>query len=83
MACDANTRWNIYYKDVPFKESESTVHFSLDKNTIHYMRVWTYAARRSRKGIWEVYARDCERFKRRIAHLEYVLDPAPASKDIV
>ncbi|XP_014915167.1 protein phosphatase 1 regulatory subunit 15B [Poecilia latipinna] len=37
---------------------------------VHVMRTWPFARQASRKGHWEELARDCDRFRRRIADTE-------------
>ena len=56
---------------------ERQVRFN-DKITVHHLIVWDFASRAARQGPWEQYARDRERFKRRIECLEKII--APVSK---
>ncbi|XP_076028952.1 uncharacterized protein LOC143017860 isoform X2 [Oratosquilla oratoria] len=42
---------------------------------VHPMVAWDFAYRASRKGIWEQYAQDRERFRKRVSDLESVLGP--------
>lgn len=42
---------------------------------VHVMRSWTFARQVSRKGNWEVMARDRERFRRRIQEAESLIGP--------
>lgn len=42
---------------------------------VHVMRSWTFARQASRKGDWEVMARDRERFRRRIQEAESSIGP--------
>ena len=43
---------------------------------VHVMRVWDYAYRACRKGdYWQQVARDHERFRKRILHLQDILSP--------
>lgn len=44
---------------------EKAVKFNL-RPTIYYLRVWSFAYEQARKGHWEQFARDRDRFKRRI-----------------
>ncbi|KAM7342602.1 protein phosphatase 1 regulatory subunit 15 [Cochliomyia hominivorax] len=45
------------------------------KPTVHVMHTWNYAYRAARKGEWEMYARDRERFKWRIQRTALTLNP--------
>lgn len=45
------------------------------KPTVHVMHTWSYAYRAARKGEWEMYARDRERFKLRIQRAALTLNP--------
>ncbi|XP_065367820.1 uncharacterized protein PPP1R15 [Calliphora vicina] len=45
------------------------------KPTVHVMHTWTYAYRAARKGEWEMYARDRERFKLRIQRAALTINP--------
>lgn len=45
------------------------------KPTVHVMHTWSYAYRAARKGEWEMYARDRERFKLRIQRTALTLNP--------
>ncbi|TMW54737.1 hypothetical protein DOY81_000268 [Sarcophaga bullata] len=45
------------------------------KPTVHVMHTWSYAYRAARKGEWEMYARDRERFKLRIQRAAFTLNP--------
>ncbi|XP_030041065.2 uncharacterized protein LOC115456233 [Manduca sexta] len=62
-------------KNLPAKK----VRFSEAAPRVHVMRVWAFAARQARPGHWERYARDRERFQRRIADVDmavsWVLKP--------
>lgn len=53
------------------------VHFpSNDKIAeVHQMITWSHAYKEARKGPWRQYARDHERFQRRIEDLENILAP--------
>ncbi|KAJ8974630.1 hypothetical protein NQ317_009021 [Molorchus minor] len=42
---------------------------------VHPMVQWAFAYHQSRKGPWEEYARDRERFSRRIADMEKIISP--------
>jgi hypothetical protein len=42
---------------------------------IHPMIHWSYAYKNARKGKWEEYARDRDRFKRRIQTTDLILSP--------
>lgn len=42
---------------------------------IHKLHVWKYAYSQARKGIWEQFGRDRERFNKRIQDIELVLAP--------
>ncbi|XP_028128079.1 uncharacterized protein LOC114324429 isoform X2 [Diabrotica virgifera virgifera] len=42
---------------------------------IHQMVQWSFAYRKARKGPWEEYARDRERFNKRISETERILAP--------
>ncbi|CAH0549624.1 unnamed protein product [Brassicogethes aeneus] len=55
-------------KRVRFAEEE-------DLCEVHPMVQWAYAYQAARKGPWEVYARDRERFKKRIQNTETILSP--------
>uniref|UniRef100_A0A1I8NP93 Uncharacterized protein n=1 Tax=Stomoxys calcitrans TaxID=35570 RepID=A0A1I8NP93_STOCA len=45
------------------------------KPEVHVMHAWNYAYRAARKGHWEMYARDRERFKMRINRVANILNP--------
>ncbi|XP_075168276.1 protein phosphatase 1 regulatory subunit 15 [Haematobia irritans] len=45
------------------------------KPEVHVMHTWNYAYRAARKGHWEMYARDRERFKMRIYRVSHILNP--------
>lgn len=50
-----------------------TVRFNT-KPLIHIMYTWNYAYREARKGDWETYARDRQRFLVRIQRAAIILD---------
>lgn len=78
-----NLKWNIKESDEPeyTKSSNSEnsnskkVHFPDDINIacIHPIVAWSYAYQTARKGPWEQYARDHERFQHRIINTEPLL----------
>ncbi|KAK3576142.1 hypothetical protein CHS0354_016299 [Potamilus streckersoni] len=76
-----NMSWkiNIPLNDRPTKQelNRRKVHFANDKNlvTLHPMIAWSYAYATARKGPWEEYARDRNRFQRRIQETECILAP--------
>lgn len=43
--------------------------------TVHPMVTWSYAYQEARKGPWEQYARDTERFQKRVEEAELVIGP--------
>lgn len=45
------------------------------KLSIHELRTWKFAYKNARKGKWEQYGRDNERFKQRIDKLNDILSP--------
>ena len=52
------------------------VHFpecSAALQTVHCMRTWSFAYHAARVGPWEQYARDTERFHKRIAQVEIAI----------
>lgn len=51
------------------------VRFAEDKDLceVHPMIKWSFAYQAARKGHWEEYARDRERFKKRISNCEKIL----------
>ena len=53
---------------VQFKPDEELV-------TVHHMVVWNFAYRSCRKGPWEEFARDRERFQRRICEMGKIIEP--------
>lgn len=57
-------------EDIPTKK----VRFNLNPE-VHLMCTWNFAYRAARKGHWEAYARDRDRFKRRVEGLEHILNP--------
>lgn len=57
-----------------FNISNQQVRFNT-KPTVHIMHTWCYAYRAARKGEWEMYARDRERFKLRIQRAAFTLNP--------
>lgn len=50
------------------------VHFNEERNTILCMVTYSFAYRAARRGPWEMYARDRERFHRKIKQYAIVLD---------
>lgn len=58
-----------------------TVTFN-DRLDVKYLRVWNFATRQYRKSgsMWEMSARDRDRFQRRIRDLECVLNPVIEQK---
>lgn len=60
------------------------VRFSKDLEEVHHMVQWAFAYQAARRGPWEEYARDRERFKKRIAEteksLKWVLQPSHRTK---
>ncbi|KAL3842615.1 hypothetical protein ACJMK2_020608 [Sinanodonta woodiana] len=76
-----NTSWkiNIQLNDRPTeqKSDRRKVHFANDNTlvTLHPMIAWSYAYATARKGPWEEYARDRDRFQRRIEETECILAP--------
>lgn len=42
---------------------------------VHTMVQWSYAYQQARKGHWEEYARDRDRFSRKAAEIEKILVP--------
>ncbi|ESO91572.1 hypothetical protein LOTGIDRAFT_233378 [Lottia gigantea] len=63
---DSTCRKSKTQKKVRFEEGEKLT-------TVYQMVAWSFAYRASRKGPWEQYARDRERFQRKIRDLEEVL----------
>ena len=55
---------NIFYLQVHFPHTPG------DLTKVRRMVLWPYAHQVARKGPWEQYARDTERFKKRIADVE-------------
>ena len=47
---------------------------------VHYIIAWEYAYRSARKGPWEQYARDRDRFKNRIESVKCILEPCLVKK---
>lgn len=45
------------------------------KPIVHVMHTWSYAYRAARKGQWEMYARDRERFRLRVQRAAVLLNP--------
>ena len=63
-----NENWNKAYADLP-PRSDQKVQFA-DKPIVRHMITWSFAYQAARKGPWDQYARDSDRFKRRIAQIE-------------
>lgn len=73
-----NMAWkiNIQVKDCKPKPNRK-VHFA-DENKleeVHPIIAWSYAYQAARKGPWEEYARDRERFRNRIMAAEKIINP--------
>lgn len=64
----ANEKWNKFYANLPTR-SKQKVQFN-DKPVIHHIFAWSFAYQAARKGPWEQYARDSDRFKQRIKQTE-------------
>lgn len=63
--------------------TEKAVKFNLLPK-IYHMRVWSFAYEQARKGQWEQFVRDRDRFKRRIsrdeAEISIILSPIHREK---
>ena len=79
IAKEANKKWLETYSvlslcDKPFTPPK--VAFSCSKPSVHVMHTWDFAYRAARKGPWEQYRVDGERFRKRIQEtgtaIEYV-----------
>ncbi|XP_046360687.1 uncharacterized protein LOC124138192 [Haliotis rufescens] len=84
---DINASWNIHISlkegsPENLKKSKKKVHFPDDKDlkVVHPMIHWSYAYQAARKGHWENYVRDRDRFKRRTQDVETVVVPVLDSK---
>lgn len=47
---------------------------------VHHMVCWKFAYRESRRGPWEQFARDRNRFKKRTAELASIINPVVINK---
>ncbi|CAD7078461.1 unnamed protein product [Hermetia illucens] len=56
------------------EKRDKKVRFNL-KPEIHVMYKWNFAYRAARKGHWENFARDRDRFKKRISNLANIINP--------
>ena len=45
------------------------------RHTVYVQYVWQYAYQQARKSEWEQYARDRDRFMRRIIESEHIINP--------
>ncbi|KAK6190162.1 hypothetical protein SNE40_002088 [Patella caerulea] len=82
-----NMSWNIHFIDNKTDTEQSNcsenksktkkVHFADEDKlvTVHRMYAWSFAYRACRRGPWEEYARDRERFHRRIQDVETIISP--------
>lgn len=77
-----NQKWNIKESVEPRNTklqffNSKKVHFPDDGKiaSIHPIVAWSYAYQAARKGPWEQYARDHERFQHRITNVEPLLTP--------
>ncbi|XP_049825214.1 uncharacterized protein LOC126266013 [Aethina tumida] len=70
---EVDSEWDSSESVVPKKK----VRFADEESlcSVHPMVQWAYAYQKARKGPWEAYARDRERFKRRISDASRLLDP--------
>lgn len=77
---EANHKWNSFYKDSTPTNTEKRVSFASGKalTKIKPLITWNFAHRAARVGPWEMYHRDSERFKLRIASLSSVISPVLA-----
>lgn len=50
------------------------VQFNEERNTILQMRTWSFAYRDARRGPWQMFARDRERFCRKIYRYSIILN---------
>ncbi|XP_068146040.1 LOW QUALITY PROTEIN: uncharacterized protein PPP1R15 [Drosophila tropicalis] len=60
-------------------KSPKKVRFNLVPD-VHVMRTWNFAYRAARKGDWQVYSRDRDRFQQRINRLAPILSTVLSSK---
>ncbi|XP_050410287.1 uncharacterized protein LOC126824901 [Patella vulgata] len=80
-----NISWNIHSTDNKTDTEQSNcsenktkkVHFADEDKlvVVHRMYAWSFAYRACRRGPWEQYARDRERFHRRIQDIEKIISP--------
>uniref|UniRef100_T1JNK2 Protein DP71L n=1 Tax=Strigamia maritima TaxID=126957 RepID=T1JNK2_STRMM len=73
---DANARWERGLRDEKFIEScseKKKVHFASDLVEVHSLAIEDDED--SRKGPWEEYARDRERFTKKIEDLDTIISP--------
>lgn len=66
----------------PHTSQKKSVSFKADHELeeVHYIIAWQYAYRSARKGPWEQFARDRDRFKNRIESVKIVLEPCLVKK---
>ena len=66
----------------PHTSQKKSVTFKADHELeeVHYIIAWQYAYRSARKGPWEQFARDRDRFKNRIESVKCVLEPCLIKK---
>lgn len=75
---EVNEKWRRNYSNYSGCErSPVKVHFASDSSlkTVHHMVVWNHAYRAARRGPWEQFVRDRDRFTSRIRQMESVLAP--------
>ena len=78
---DINEKWDNHYSHFAQVKHPNKVHFPTKGLVkVHKLMHWTYAYKAARKGPWEQYARDRERFKKRIERVEVVLRPVLLNK---
>ncbi|KAI0235510.1 hypothetical protein LSAT2_013952 [Lamellibrachia satsuma] len=79
---DANRKWNESYQEVDFDINnvvdiqDRKVHFPVrdtDLAEVHHLTEWPEACTDARRGCWEEYARDRQRFGRRIQRVEELI----------
>ncbi|XP_064600375.1 uncharacterized protein LOC135466674 [Liolophura sinensis] len=73
VSCDNSTLQSKSPKKVSFAAEDKLT-------TVHPMIAWSHAYQSARKGPWEQYARDRQRFQRRVQEAESYLSPILDSK---
>lgn len=83
----ANRNWERAYpdtNDVPFERQTATkvVRFPSDGSLVQkkQMVVWSFAHQTARRGPWEQFGRDSERFARRISTVSEIISPVLLSR---